>query len=344
MTDGISQEFADDVARDITNLIERHGGKTEVGYVAQLIDTALGMSRSDIATLDAKIAASALREMHQAFQMMTPFRSAKKVTIFGSARTTKGDPLFLRTVQISRQLAEQGWMVVTGAGPGIMEAGMIGAGRENSIGVSIRLPFETSANEVIQGDTKYVSMRYFFTRKLMLVKESKAFICMPGGFGTLDEMFELLTLTQTGKGLPVPILLVDLEDDPYWESIAQVIREQLLPRGLISDDDLALFTVCHSPEEAVQHITHFYSNYRSMRFVGSRLVLRLNKDVTDDLLASVNERFGHLCTRGAFERSQPLAPEVADNDDLEANRIVFTFVRRRFGDLRQLINHLNQHG
>ncbi|MGA0186353.1 MAG: LOG family protein, partial [Ilumatobacteraceae bacterium] len=226
----------------------------------------------------------------------------------------------------------------------IMEAGMVGAGRDNSIGVSIRLPFETSANEVIQGDTKYVSMRYFFTRKLMLVKESHAFICMPGGFGTLDEMFELLTLTQTGKGLPVPILLMDLEHDPYWESIEQVINEQLLPRGLISRDDLALFSVCHSPEEAVRHIAQFYSNYRSMRFVGSQLVLRLSKPVSDELLDAINAEFGHLCKRGGFERVSPLPPEMSDDDDISAHRIAFHFVRRGFGDLRRLINHLNQYG
>lgn len=333
-----------DVRDQIDHFIDRWGGSTERGYVTQMIQTALEMSKSDVATLDAKIAASALREMHQAFQMMAPFRTAKKVTIFGSARTEKGDPLFERTVEISRQLAEQGWMVVTGAGPGIMEAGMVGAGRDMSIGVSIRLPFETSANEVILGDTKYVSMRYFFTRKLMLVKESHAFICMPGGFGTLDEMFELLTLTQTGKGLPVPILLMDLEHDPFWESIEKVVNEQLLPRGLISADDLALFTVCNSPEQAVQHIAHFYSNYRSMRFVGNRLVLRLSRTVTDELLCSVNDEFSHLCSKGGFDRIEPLPPEVADNDDLEAHRIAFSFIRRRFGDLRLLINHLNQHG
>lgn len=344
MSESPTESSAQEFAPAIESLLRRFGGPRELAYVTQMIQTAVEMSKTDISTLDAKIAASALREMHQAFQMMSPYRHVKKVTIFGSARTEKGDPLFQRTVEISRQLADQGWMVVTGAGPGIMEAGMVGAGRDNSIGVSIRLPFETSANEVIQGDTKYVSMRYFFTRKLMLVKESHAFICMPGGFGTLDEMFELLTLTQTGKGLPVPILLMDLEHDPYWESIEQVINEQLLPRGLISEDDLALFSVCHSPEEAVRHIARFYANYRSMRFVGNRLVLRLARPVSDELLESVNSRFAHLCQRGSFERVAPLQAEVLDMDDLEAHRIAFTFVRRRFGDLRRLIDHLNQHG
>ena len=329
---------------EIAQLVREFGGSTEVGYVTQLIKSALDISRSDVSTLDAKIAASALREMQQAFRMMAPFRERKKVTIFGSARTSKGDPLFDRTAQISRQFADRGWMVVTGAGPGIMEAGMVGAGRENSIGVSIRLPFETSANEVIQGDTKFVSMRYFFTRKLMLVKESHAFICMPGGFGTLDEMFELLTLIQTGKGLPVPLLLMDLEDDPFWESVVQLIDEQLLPRGLISRDDLALFEVCHSPDEAWQRVEQFYSNYRSMRFFGEVLVLRLNRPVSDTMLASLNDQFGLLCSAGEFERVVARPEEISEGDDPDAPRIAFRFARRHYGHLRMLINHLNQHG
>ncbi len=329
---------------EIEKLVVEFGGKTEPGYVTQMIKSALEISKSDVSSLDAKIAASALREMQQAFKMMAPFRDRKKVTIFGSARTSKGDPLFDRTAQISREFAERGWMVVTGAGPGIMEAGMVGAGRENSIGVSIRLPFETAANEVIQGDTKFVSMRYFFTRKLMLVKESHAFICMPGGFGTLDEMFELLTLIQTGKGLPVPLLLMDLEDDPFWESISQLIQDQLLPRGLISSDDLAFFDVCHSPSDAWKIVETFYSNYRSMRFFGETLVLRLNREVSDGLLSSLGDHFGMLCVDGGFSRVDARAEEIRDLDDLDAHRIAFKFARRHYGHLRMLINHLNQFG
>jgi len=329
---------------EIEKLVVEFGGKTEPGYVTQMIKSALEISKSDVSSLDAKIAASALREMQQAFKMMAPFRDRKKVTIFGSARTSKGDPLFDRTAQISREFAERGWMVVTGAGPGIMEAGMVGAGRENSIGVSIRLPFETAANEVIEGDTKFVSMRYFFTRKLMLVKESHAFICMPGGFGTLDEMFELLTLIQTGKGLPVPLLLMDLEDDPFWESISQLIQDQLLPRGLISSDDLAFFDVCHSPSDAWKIVETFYSNYRSMRFFGETLVLRLNREVSDGLLSSLGDHFGMLCVDGGFSRVDARAEEIRDLDDLDAHRIAFKFARRHYGHLRMLINHLNQFG
>ena len=181
----------------------------------QLVTSAADLLRSRPATLDLKIAGAALQEMHEAFEVFAPYRGRDKVTIFGSARTSSDDPLYAAAQRVAAQLAAHGWMCVTGAGPGIMQAGMEGAGREMSIGVSIRLPFEQGANPVIAGDEKYVSMKYFFTRKLMLVKESQAFVCLPGGFGTLDETFELLTLTQTGKGLPVPIVLLDTPGDPY---------------------------------------------------------------------------------------------------------------------------------
>ena len=184
-----------------------------------------------------------MTEMREAFAVFAPYRDVQKVTVFGSARTATDDPLYVQATLIASTLAERGWMVVTGAGPGIMQAAMEGAGREQSIGVAIRLPFEQGANPVIAGDDKYVSMRYFFTRKLMLVKESRAFVCLPGGFGTLDETFELLTLTQTGKGLPVPIVLLDPPDDPFWARIDEMINDQLVARGLVSPADRSLYLV-----------------------------------------------------------------------------------------------------
>ena len=325
----------------INELVDIYGGSHDRQYVVSMIATALGLSRDAVQTLDMKIAASALKEMREAFHMLAPFQRQRKVTIFGSARTEKGDPLYEHTRKLAQALSQQGWMVVTGAGPGIMEAGMIGAGRENSIGVSIRLPFETGANEVIAGDTKYVSMRYFFTRKLMLVKESHAFICMPGGFGTLDEMFELLTLTQTGKGVPVPIVLVDLPGDPFWEAVQEFVNTQLLPRRLISQDDVRLFTVCPTIEEAVAEINGFYSTYHSIRYVGNRLVIRLQRPISDEKLAQINVDYLSLLREGRFERTTPLDPEVLDNDHLDLPRLVFTFKRNDYGRLRGLIDVLN---
>jgi len=232
-------------------------------------------------------------------------------------------------------------MVVTGAGPGIMEAGMEGAGRERSIGVSIRLPFEQSANPVIAGDSKYVSMKYFFTRKLMLVKESRGFMCLPGGFGTLDETFELLTLVQTGKGAPVPIVLLDVPGDPYWETVDSFIREQLVARGLAAPADLHLYRITEDCAEAAAEIIGFYRNYDSLRYVGETLVLRLRHSPNAEQLALLNQRFGHLCARGTIRAVEAFAPERREHDALDLHRIAFEFAKHGYGDLREMIDVCN---
>jgi uncharacterized protein (TIGR00730 family) len=232
-------------------------------------------------------------------------------------------------------------MIVTGAGPGIMAAGMEGAGTERSIGVSIRLPFEQGANPVIAHDDKLVSMKYFFTRKLMLIKESRAFLCLPGGFGTLDEAFELLTLTQTGKGAPVPIVMLDVPGGTYWERAREFIEEELVSRGLVDPSDRALYLVTDDVDRAADEILSFYANYDSMRFVGDVLVIRLHRAPNDEQLAELNERFGHLCASGRIERTEPLRDEIADDDKVELPRVKLTFAKRYYGQLRTLIDALN---
>lgn len=315
--------------------------KNDRHLIAELIRDSIRLGSDSSSTLNLKIASAAIAEMREAFAMFAPFANRKKVTIFGSARTTKDDPVYKQTEAVAAKLAASGWMVVTGAGPGIMEAGMSGAGREMSIGVSIRLPFETSANSIIAGDEKYVAMRYFFTRKLMLVKESQAFICVPGGFGTLDEMFELLTLSQTGKGNPVPIVVLDLPNDPFWEDLDSFIRKTLLPRKLVSSQDLALYRICSSVDDAVQEITSFYSTYHSMRFVGKRLILRLNHEIKDQLLQKINSQFVDICVNSTIERTPTTKVEIEDDDNVDKPRIAFQFARRDFGRLRQLIDAIN---
>jgi uncharacterized protein (TIGR00730 family) len=292
-------------------------------------------------SLDGKIATAAVDEMAEAFRVFAPYRDVPKVTMFGSARTATDDPLYALARDVAGQLAALGWMTVTGAGPGIMQAGMEGAGRDLSIGVSIRLPFEQGANSVIAGDRKYVAMRYFFTRKLMLVKESKGFVCLPGGFGTLDETFELLTLTQTGKGLPVPIVLLDAPGDPFWQKLDQFIVEEVLPRGLVSPLDTKLYLVTDSTERATQEVLGFYANYESIRYVGDTLIIRLQREPTDAQLAELNDAFGHLCVDGAIERSDPFPVEVREQDALQLHRIKFRFAKHGFGELRRLIDQVN---
>lgn len=325
----------------ISDLLDKSEIKLNRRLIAELVKESLQLGSDATSTLNLKIASAAIAEMREAFAMFAPFSERKKVTIFGSARTTKNDPVYKQTQAVAAKLASDGWMVVTGAGPGIMEAGMSGAGREMSIGVSIRLPFETSANEVIAGDEKYVAMRYFFTRKLMLVKESQAFICVPGGFGTLDEMFELLTLSQTGKGNPVPIVVLDLPNDPFWGELDSFIKKTLLPRKLVSEQDLALYRICSSVDEAVSEIEKFYSVYNSMRFVGKRLVLRLNRQISDVHLSKLNNDFSDIFLNSSLERITATKAEIDDNDIPEKPRLAFQFARRDFGRLRQLIDAIN---
>lgn len=325
----------------ISDLLDKSEIKLNRRLIAELVKESLQLGNDATSTLNLKIASAAIAEMREAFAMFAPFSERKKVTIFGSARTTKNDPVYKQTQAVAAKLASDGWMVVTGAGPGIMEAGMSGAGREMSIGVSIRLPFETSANEVIAGDEKYVAMRYFFTRKLMLVKESQAFICVPGGFGTLDEMFELLTLSQTGKGNPVPIVVLDLPNDPFWGELDSFIKKTLLPRKLVSEQDLALYRICSSVDEAVSEINKFYSVYNSMRFVGKRLVLRLNRQISDVHLSKLNNDFSDICLNSSLERITATKAEIDDKDLPDKPRLAFQFARRDFGRLRQLIDAIN---
>lgn len=325
----------------VAELLAELGVSTDSRIPATFVTEVLGLIADAPDALDLKIASAAITEMRDAFAMFAPYKGVPKVSIFGSARTRPDDPLYDQTRRVAHRLAQAGWMVVTGAGPGIMEAGMEGAGRENSIGVSIRLPFEAGANSIIADDEKHVAMKYFFTRKLMLVKESAAFVCLPGGFGTLDETFELLTLTQTGKGIPVPIVFLDTPGDPYWEQVHRFVEEQLVTRGLVSASDVHLYRITDSSDEAVDEITRFYANYHSIRNVGDDLIIRLRRGPDDDQLVRLNERFRHLVQHGQIRRCEPYAVERRQDDHLDLDRIVMRFNQRGYAELRALIDELN---
>jgi uncharacterized protein (TIGR00730 family) len=331
------QELRDRVAR----LVADAGITMEVGLVERIVLTAIGLGRDGTERLDLKIAAAAVAEMRDAFRVFAPFASVPKVTIFGSARTLHDDPLYLQTRRTADALARDGWMVVTGAGPGIMQAAAEGAGTEMSIGVSIRLPFEEKPSTAIGPDAHLVSMKYFFTRKLMLMKESRGFVCLPGGFGTMDEMFELLTLQQTGKAEPMPIVLLDRPGGTYWTALADYVREHLVAGGYVAADDLSRVLVTDSVEAATAEILGFWRNYDSLRWVGDRLVLRMRTAPSDAELAALNERFASLVLRGAIERTDPLAPEAVDDDRLELPRLTFVLDPLMVGSLHQLIRALN---
>jgi uncharacterized protein (TIGR00730 family) len=325
----------------VSSLLESLGVSKDFRISEEFVSEALGLITDQPDTLDLKIASAAITEMRDAFTMFAPYRGIRKVSIFGSARTKPDDPLYDQTRRVAAKLADAGWMVVTGAGPGIMKAGMEGAGVENSIGVSIRLPFEAGANSIIADDDKHVSMKYFFTRKLMLVKESSAFVCLPGGFGTLDETFELLTLTQTGKGIPVPIVFLDTPGDPYWEEIHRFVTDQLVPRGLVSPSDTSLYKITDSCDEAAAEITNFFSNYHSIRSIGDDLIIRLRQAPTGDQVDQLNRDFSHLVKKGKIRRTEPFGVERRQNDHVDLERIVLEFDTHGFAQLRGMIDVLN---
>ena len=325
----------------VSNLLDSMDLGRNRRLAEQLVQSSFALLADHPDLLDLKIASAALEEMREAFKMFAPYHDVPKVTIFGSARVQMADPLYMQAREVAAKLAAEGWMVVTGAGPGIMQAAMEGAGRDMSIGVSIRLPFEQGANPVIAGDVKYVSMKYFFTRKLMLIKESKGFVCLPGGFGTLDETFELLTLTQTGKGLPVPIVFLDTPGDPYWETVHDFVGRQLVERGLVAAADTELYLVTDDCQAAVDEVLGFYTNYDSIRYVGHLTVMRMKQAPTDAQLAALNERFGAVCSTGGIARATPFEPERRENDNLDLARITFTLANHSSGVLRELIDAVN---
>ena len=310
--------------------------------IRRLLAASLRFARDDTSRLDLKIVGSALREMGDAFRMFAPFAEVPKVTLFGSARTGPSDHLYVLARDLARRLAEAGWMVVTGAGPGIMAAGNEGAGREMAIGVNIRLPFEAEPNRWIAEDEKLVEMKYFFTRKLMLMKESAGFVCLPGGFGTLDETFELLTLVQTGKAEPAPIVLVDTPGGGYWRAWERFVRDQVYGHGLADLRDASLYRITDDLDEAVEELLGFHRNYPSRRFVGDVMVLRLRHEPDPAALAGLSAEFADLCSARGIWRTEPLAPERSGHDHLELARVALEFDRVSNGRLRELIDALNR--
>jgi uncharacterized protein (TIGR00730 family) len=327
--------------RLLLDVFERAAPVHDQDQLWEILVSGVRLAFDDADRLDLKITNAALKEMRNAFKVFAPYREIPKVTIFGSARTGAGDPLYHQGRVLAGLLADRGWMVVTGAGPGIMAAGIEGAGRERSIGVNIRLPFEQGANEFIAGDEKLISMKYFFTRKLMLMKESRGFVSLPGGFGTLDETFELLTLQQTGKAEPAPIVLLDEPGGTYWSGFVQFVTEQVAAKALIGPDDTDVFVVTDDVTEACTAIAGFYRNFHSIRWVGDRLVIRLEAEPTDDEIDDLNERFSDLCVTGRIRRTSPLPAEVASDDRLDKPRIVLAFDIFKQARLRALIDALN---
>jgi uncharacterized protein (TIGR00730 family) len=328
--------------QQIDELLTRVGPPRDADVLRDILTSAVGMAGDGIDRLDLKITSAALREMRAAFRAFAPYQDIPKATIFGSARTLPDDPSYSQARDLARLLAENGWMVVTGAGPGIMAAGLEGAGRLHSFGVNIRLPFEQEANPFIAGDEKLISMKYFFTRKLMLMKESKGFFSLPGGFGTLDETMELLTLVQTGKASPAPIVLLDEPGGTFWPAFVRFLEDEVAPRGLIDEEDRDLFLMTDDVQVAVDEVRTFISNFHSLRWVNDILILRMQRGPSEERLQELQDEFGSISTDGRICRTEPLAAEVRSNDNLELDRIALRYNGWAPGRLRRLVDALNR--
>jgi uncharacterized protein (TIGR00730 family) len=327
----------------LDDLLDTIGVTANRDQLLDLLATVVRLATDRADRLDLKITNAALSEMREGFQVFAPYRHLRKVTMFGSARTLPTDPLYRQARDLAEVLARNDWSTVTGAGPGIMAAGLEGAGPEHAFGINIRLPFETEANEFIASDPKLVSMKYFFTRKLLLIKESDGYAVLPGGFGTLDEEFELLTLLQTGKAAPAPIVLLEVPGGTYWHAWEAWLASEVEPRKLISPNDRHFFRITDNVEEAAAELLGFYRNYHSLRFVGDTLVIRLSNLPTDEELAALTEEFSDILVTGSIGAlDRPLPSEGRREDHAELPRIALHFNRMSYARLRMLIDALNR--
>jgi uncharacterized protein (TIGR00730 family) len=310
--------------------------------IEQLVMTAYKLAKDHIGTADLKMLNRSMNELRYAARTFAPYRGTRKVCVFGSARTAETDASYQAAVEFGRKMVEHGYMIITGGGDGIMGAAQRGAGRENSFGLNIRLPFEQAANETIRSDPKLVTFNYFFTRKLNFVKESNAIVLFPGGFGTMDEGFEVLTLIQTGKTRIMPIVLVDKPGGTYWKTWLRFLQDHLERRGLISPDDFHLFHSASSVDEAIEHITRFYRNYRSYRWVGPRMVIRLSSPLSEFAVEKLNADFDDIIEKGRILQGRALPEEANEPDIADLPRLILHPHQRNFGRLRQLLDAVNE--
>jgi len=309
------------------------------GYYQQLLTTVLKLGEDGALASDLKITNTALKELRYAYKVFAPYRGVRKVTVFGSARTPPTDPAANVAREFGRRMVEAGWMVQTGAGAGIMGAAQEGAGGERSFGLNIRLPFEQEANPWIASDPKLITFKYFFTRKLFLVKEANAVALFPGGFGTMDEAYEVLTLMQTGKATIVPVVMVEADAKPFWRTWDRWNAVTLVERRLINPEDTGFYRVVDTVDDAVREITGFYRVFHSSRIVGDNLVFRLQKKLDDAQVADLQARFEEILKGRLDQAPGPIAHEA--NEFAELPRLIVPFNRTSYGRLRQFIDHLN---
>ena len=328
---------------DLLQTLDRLPDLENGALMAQIMDTLVRMANQEAERLDWKILSYSLLDMEEGFKSFYPYRHTRKITVFGSARTPSSQPEYQMAVEFARRVGKQGFMVMTGAGGGIMQAGNEGAGRDRSFGLNIQLPFEQGANPVMSGDDKLVDFKYFFTRKLFYLKESDAIALFPGGFGTQDEAFESLTLIQTGKASPLPLVLIDKPGGDYWKSWDYYIRNRLLDQGLISPDDTSLYHLTDSIDDALESIESFYRMYHSSRYVDGQLVIRLKAELCPGGIDQLNEAFGDILTKGQIREVSAFEAE-RDDETASLPRLALHFNQRSLGRLHQMIRFLGKLG
>jgi hypothetical protein len=343
MSPSTSDHALKSLQEDLAALIDQLPVLEHGKWIQRALAVLVRLTKEEIDRLDWKILTACIQDMERAFQIFYPYRHVRKVTIFGSARTAPDTPEYKLAAEFAHYLTQQGFMVMTGGGGGIMEAGNKGAGAENSFGLNIQLPFEQGANPFIEGDPKLIDFKYFFTRKLFFLRESDAIALFPGGFGTQDEAFECLTLCQTGRSGPIPVVLIDQPGGTYWKEWDAYICNHLIERGLISPEDTSLYTITDNVEVAYETINSFYRVYHSSRYVGEKLVIRLKSELSDADVEQLNENFSDIIVKGRIEKSKALPQELPD-ETVEFPRLVFYFNRRDSGRLYQLIATISEMG
>ena len=326
----------------IDRLIELVGDINHPEIVREMILAALKAGQEGDEKADLKLMNSTLKEMRFTAKVFSPYHSVRKVTIFGSARTQSDESIYEMASLLGQKLSESGYMVITGGGPGIMQAANEGAGTEHSFGVSIRLPFEQKSNPILDGHPRNIMYKYFFNRKVAFLKQSDAIALFPGGFGTLDEGMETLTLVQTGKRNPLPLILVDEPGGTYWSRWLKFFRKELLTQGYISATDFSLFERVESVDDAVTKIDRFYHRYHSLRYVGDQLVIRLTSSIEQQKINKLKSRFSDILTPGGgLSLSGPLPIESDEPEIAHLPRLIVDFDRKDFGRLRNLIDAIN---
>jgi len=325
----------------VRQLVADWGPGKSPELIEEMIVTALKMARDNMGTADLKLISRSLKELRYSAKVFAPYRDFRKVVVFGSARTSADAPEFQVAEEFARQMVEHNYMVITGGGDGIMDAAQRGAGRERSFGLNIRLPFEQHANQIIEGDRKLINFNYFFNRKLNFVKQTHAFALFPGGFGTMDEAFEVLTLMQTGKARIIPVVLLDRPKGTYWETWMKFLTERLFKFGFIGPEDFYLFKIVHNVSEAVEEILQFYKIYHSARWVGDQLIFRICRPLSKAAVAELNEKFADLVRTGEIVQGSALRQEKNEPEIWQLPRLIFTPHRHSFGRFRQLIDAIN---